>query len=242
MVFLSNHFSGYYKVVSAANGQAALRKIAQAPPDIIISDVKMPKMDGIELCQQVKNNPGLSYIPIILLSEWESDEKRVTGLNTGADAYMGKPFNLKELELLVANMIKSRVKLREHVVNISELAKDHLPVNNKNQEFLTKLSNLLERRFPDSDFTIESMARDLNMSRTSLHLYLKKSMGKSASEILNEYRLKRAAIMLENDMPINEAAYACGYNDPNYFSRVFKKHYGQTPAKYREHAKAEKRN
>ncbi|SEA05555.1 Signal transduction histidine kinase [Arachidicoccus rhizosphaerae] len=240
MVFLSNHFANFYHVISALNGQSALRKIAKLPPDIIISDVKMPKMDGIELCRHIKNNPKLSYLPVILLSEWESDEKRVTGLNTGADAYLGKPFNLKELELLVSNMIKSRVKLREHVISISELAIDHLPTNNKNQEFLTNLSNLLEKRFQDSDFTIENMARDLNMSRTSLHLHLKKSMGKSASELLNEYRLKRAAVMLENDMPINEAAYACGYNDPNYFSRVFKKYYGQTPAKYREQAKAEK--
>lgn len=237
LVFLTSHFSDFYHVSCASNGMAALKKMTKSLPDIIISDVKMPKMDGLELCREIKNDPKLSYIPIILLSEWESDDKRVGGLNIGADAYMGKPFNLKELELLVTNMIQSRVKLREHVINISELAIDNLPSNNKNQEFLAKLTDLLEKRFSDADFTIELMARELNMSRTSLHLNLKKIMNKSATELLNEYRLKRAAVMLENDMPISEAAYGCGYSDPNYFSRVFKKTYGQTPAKFRENAR-----
>jgi len=236
-VFLSSHFAPHYNTSTAANGLAALKKIEKTPPDIIISDVNMPKMDGLELCRRVKNDPQLSYIPVILLSEWESQDIRVDGLNIGADAYLGKPFNLKELELLVANMIQSRVKLREHVVSISELAIDNLPSNNKNQEFLAKLTGTLEKRFADSDVTIELLARDLNMSRTSLHLNLKKTLNKSASELLNEYRLRRAAIMLENDMPVGEVAYACGYKDPNYFSRVFKKHYAVTPARYREQAK-----
>lgn len=240
LIFLSNHFSSHYQVVTAPNGLAALKKVRKAPPDIIISDVEMPKMNGMDLCKAIKEDPDISYIPVILLSAWQSQDTRVDGLHTGADAYLGKPFNLRELELLVTNMIKSRVKLREHVISISELATNNLPSNNKHQEFLEKLSNVLEKRFSDSGVSIEDLAKDLHMSRTSLHLNLKKSLNKSATELLNEYRLKRAAVMLENDMPISEAAYNSGYNDPNYFSRVFKKHYMVTPATYRENKKKEK--
>jgi len=240
LTFLSNHFSKTYNIFTASNGLSALKKIEKTAPDIIISDVKMPKMDGLELCKRVKNDTKFNFIPVILLSDSGTEDIKIDGLDIGADAYLSKPFNLKEFELLVSNMIKSRVKLREHVVNISEFAIDNLPDNNRNQEFLTKLSNILEKRFSDATDTIEDRAKDLNMSRTSLHLNLKRILNKNASVLLNGYRLKRAVIMLENDMPVNEVAYYCGYGDPNYFSRIFKKYYGKTPVKFKEEIKANK--
>ncbi|HEY1192926.1 AraC family transcriptional regulator, partial [Flavobacterium sp.] len=106
--------------------------------------------------------------------------------------------------------------------------------NNKDQEFLSNLSIALEKHFANPKITTEDIAKDLNMSRTLLHLNLKKLLNKSATEILNEYRLKKAVIMLENDLPIGEVAYYCGYSDPNYFSRIFKKYYQCTPLQYKE--------
>src|SRR5690606_15012893 len=158
---------------------------------------------------------------------------KIDGLDVGADAYVSKPFNLKELELLVNNMVESRVKLREHVINLSAFKGDTLPSNNKDQEFLSRLSEILEKEFANPMLTIEDIANELNTSRTSLHLNLKRILDKNATELLNEYRLKKAIIMLENDMPINEVAYHCGYSDPNYFSRVFKRKYEETPANYK---------
>ncbi len=233
MTFLSKHFSRHYEVVNASNGSLAIKKINKTPPDIIISDVKMPKMDGIELCNWLKSDERFNYIPVILLSDSSIENIKIDGLDVGADAYVSKPFNLKELELLVNNMVESRVKLREHVINLSAFKGDTLPSNNKDQEFLSRLSEILEKEFANPMLTIEDIANELNTSRTSLHLNLKRILDKNATELLNEYRLKKAIIMLKNDMPINEVAYHCGYSDPNYFSRVFKKYYGQTPLRYK---------
>jgi signal transduction histidine kinase/ligand-binding sensor domain-containing protein/DNA-binding response OmpR family regulator len=232
--FLSKHFSKSYHVITATNGAMALNKINKSAPDIIISDVKMPKMDGVELCNRVKSNPKHNYIPFILLSSNETENSRMNGFDVGADAYLNKPFNLKEFDLLVMNMIKSRVQLREHVISIGKFGIDNLPRNNKDQEFLSNLSIALEKHFANPKITTEDIAKDLNMSRTLLHLNLKKLLNKSATEILNEYRLKKAVIMLENDLPIGEVAYYCGYSDPNYFSRIFKKYYQCTPLQYKE--------
>jgi len=236
LTFLSKHFAKTYEVMTASNGLLAIKKINKTPPDIIISDVKMPKMNGIELCNSLKNDIKFNYIPIILLSDSNTEKIKIDGLDVGADAYISKPFNLKEFELLISNMIKSRVKLREHVIGIGSFIADKLPNNNKDQEFLSKLSEILEKGFSNPNITIEDIANELNTSRTSLHLNLKRILNKNATELLNEYRLKKAVIMLENNMPVNEIAYYCGYNDPNYFSRVFKRVYGDTPINYKRKA------
>jgi len=233
LTFLSKHFAKTYEVMTASNGLLAIKKINKTPPDIIISDVKMPKMDGIELCNTLKNGQRFNYIPFILLSDSNKENIKIDGLDVGADAYVSKPFNLKEFELVISNMIKSRVKLREHVIGIGSFIADKLPSNNKDQEFLIKLSEFLEKGFSNPNITIEDIANELNTSRTSLHLNLKRILNKNATELLNEYRLKKAVIMLEKDMPVSEIAYYCGYSDPNYFSRVFKKSYGETPINYK---------
>lgn len=232
--FLSKHFSKSHEVITALNGASAFNKIVKNAPDVIISDIKMPKMDGIELCNKVKSDARFNFIPFILLSSDATETSRVAGLHRGADAYLNKPFNLKEFDLLVTNMIKSRVQLREHVIGIGKFTLNHLPRNNKDQEFLSKLSDVLEKRFSDPKLTVDDIANDLSVSRTSLHLSLKKLMDKSATELLNEYRLKKAVLMLENDLPIGEIAYYCGYSDPNYFSRIFRKHYQCSPLQYKE--------
>ena len=232
--FLSQHFSKTYQVATASNGLIAFRKINKNPPDIIISDVKMPRMDGLELCSKIKSDKRFSYIPVILLSDSDRENIKLNGLDVGADAYLSKPFNLKEFELLISNMIRSRVVLREHVAGLGEFLTLSLPDNNKDQEFLAKLGTVLEREFSNPKITIDGLAKELNMSRTSLHLNLKRVLNKSATELLNEYRLKRATIMLGNNMPVNEVAYFCGYSDPNYFARIFKKHFNESPIKYKE--------
>jgi ligand-binding sensor domain-containing protein/signal transduction histidine kinase/DNA-binding response OmpR family regulator len=232
--FLAQHFQAAYCVMTATNGASAWKKINRTPPDIIISDVKMPKTDGLELCLKLKQNKQFDHIPFILLSDSQDEQLKVNGLDIGADAYVGKPFNLKELELVVANMVKSRIKLREHVVALGTFASDHEINNNRNQDFLSRLSGILEKHYANPELTVEDLANELNTSRTSLHLNLKRILHKNATELLNEYRLKKALVMLENDIPVNEIAYHCGYREPNYFSRVFKKHYQLSPHKYKE--------
>lgn len=234
LVFLSEHLGRSYHIIQASNGQSGYNKLVKQTPDLVISDVKMPKMDGITLCQKIKSDAKYSHIPVILLSDNTRENIKLDGLDVGADAYLAKPFNLKELELLVTNMIRSRVNLREQLLDLSKFGLDKLPRNNKDQEFLSNLSQVLERQFGNVEFNIEQMADELNISRTLLHLNLKRILDKSANQLLNEYRLKKAALMLESNLPINEVAYFCGYGDPNYFSRVFKKHFQVSPGAYRE--------
>lgn len=232
--FLAQHFQKTYSVITASNGDIAWKKICKTSPDIIISDVKMPKTTGLDLCLRIKQNKQFDHIPFILLSDNQDEQIRVNGLDVGADAYIGKPFNLNELELVVANMVKSRISLREHVIGLGAFIDNPVVGNNRDQDFLTKLSSALERHYKNPDLSVEDLANELNTSRTSLHLNLKRILQKNATELLNEYRLKKALMMLEKDVPVNEISYHCGYREPNYFSRVFKKHYQLSPQKYKE--------
>lgn len=234
LYFLAQHFQKNYSVITATNGALAWKKICKTPPDIIVSDVKMPKINGLELCLKLKQNQQFDHIPFILLSDSQDEQVKMNGLDTGADAYIGKPFNLNELELVVTNMVKSRIKLREHVIGLGAFVDNQVINNNRDQDFLSKLSGVLERHYMNPNLTVEDLANELNVSRTSLHINLKRILQKNATELLNEYRLKKALLMLENNIPINEIAYHCGYREPNYFSRVFKKHFQLSPQKYKE--------
>ncbi|MDB5112510.1 MAG: histidine kinase [Mucilaginibacter sp.] len=233
LVFLSKHLGRYYNIMPASNGQAGFNKLVKQTPDLVISDIKMPKMDGIELCKKIKSDTRYNYIPVVLLSDNTRENIKLDGLDVGADAYLAKPFNLKEMELLIANVIRSHVKLREQLLDMSKFGLNKLPRNNKDQEFLAKLAIVLETHFADPQFTVEEMAAKLCISRTLLHINLKKILDKSASQLLNEYRLKKALLMLKENLPINEVAYYCGYSDPNYFSRIFRKHYNISPGVFR---------
>ncbi len=234
LTFLSKHLAKQYNVISASNGQVGFNKAVKQVPDLIISDIKMPKMDGIELCKKIKTDAKFRHVPVILLSDNTKENVKLEGLDVGADSYLAKPFNLKELEFVISNMIKSRVQLREQLLDMSKFGLNKLPRNNKDQEFLANLSIVLEKNFSSPQFTTEQMADELNVSRTLLHINLKKILNKSANQLLNEYRLKKSILMLENDLPINEVAYYCGYSDPNYFSRIFKKYYQVSPGVYRD--------
>ena len=234
LIFLSKHLAKQYNVITASNGQAGFNKAMKQVPDLIISDIKMPKMDGIQLCKKIKTDTKSRHIPVILLSDNTKENVKLEGLDVGADSYLAKPFNLKELEFLISNTIRSRVQLREQLLDMSKFGLNKLPRNNKDQEFLANLSVVLERNFSSPQFTTEQMADELNVSRTLLHINLKKILNKSANQLLNEYRLKKAILMLENNLPINEVAYYSGYSDPNYFSRIFKKYYQVSPGTYRD--------
>jgi signal transduction histidine kinase/ligand-binding sensor domain-containing protein/DNA-binding response OmpR family regulator len=233
LAFLADHLGNNYKVIQASNGQMAFNKLLKQTPDLVLSDIRMPKMDGIELCRKIKTDAAYNHIPMILLSDATREHVKIDGLDVGADAYLAKPFNLKEMDLMIANMIKSRVKLREQLLDMSKFGLEKLPRNNKDQEFLSNLGLVLEANFADPQFSVEQMAAELHISRTLLHLNVKKVMDKSANQLLNDYRLKKSVLMLKQSLPINEVAYYCGYSDPNYFSRIFKKTYGTSPGSFR---------
>lgn len=233
--FLGNHFQHNYQILKASNGKIALEKIAKDVPDVIISDIMMPELDGLELCRKIKSDIKTSHIPVILLTAKTTIENKLEGLDVGADIYLSKPFNLREVELRVKNLLESRNNLRNHFLKFGSVKDIDLPINNKDQDFLEQLTNIVENNIDNSDFNISSFTKEAGISRTLLHMKLKKLVNLSASEFVKTIRLKHAAELLEKTtLSISEVAYSVGYADSNYFSRNFKEKYKVNPSEYKQ--------
>lgn len=231
--FLVNHFTGRYKVSYARNGREALDKIMKNMPDIVISDVMMPHIDGIALCEKIKSDLNTSHIPFILLSARSAIDHKLEGLDVGADAYIAKPFNLKELELLVKNMLDSRNCLKKHFLKHGNINDCDKIVNNRDQLFLNKLTDIVYQHLDDQEFNITTFTREAGVSRTLLHLKLKKLANLNATEFIKTIRLQKAAELLRAGHTVSEVAFQVGFNDPNYFSRSFKKKFDIAPSEFR---------
>ncbi|WP_421871564.1 hybrid sensor histidine kinase/response regulator transcription factor [Marinoscillum sp.] len=236
---LQGHFSSSYKIYTATNGVEALKKLKKNIPDVIISDVMMPEMDGYEFCKEVKSNLETSHIPVILLTAKGSAESRMHGLDIGADLYIPKPFNLAEVDLRVKNLLDHRQKLHRHFMKFANVGEDiELSLNNRDQEFLSSLKQIVEDHLEESNFNITTFTQEAGVSRTLLHLKLKKLANLSASEFVKTIRLQRAAQYLEkSDLTVSEIAYKVGYGDPNYFTRSFREKFGVSPTEYKQKEK-----
>ena len=232
--FLGDHFNTSFKITKAGNGAVALEKIRKAAPDIIISDVMMPEMDGIELCNAVKSDLSTSHIPMVLLTAKTTFQNRLEGLDAGADAYLAKPFSLKELSLVVKNLLSSREKLHTYFLKFGSVKEIEFQVPNRDQDFMLKLTQIVEKHLDNSEFTITRFAEEAAVSRSLLHLKLKKLVNLSASEFIRHIRLQKAAILLRTtDLNISEVADKVGYADSNYFSRSFKETFSVNPTEYK---------
>jgi ligand-binding sensor domain-containing protein/signal transduction histidine kinase/DNA-binding response OmpR family regulator len=233
--FLSEHFDKSYKIVKAGNGAVALDKIKKSAPDIIISDVMMPDMDGIELCQAIRSDINISHIPVILLTAKTTVENRLDGLDAGADAYIAKPFSLKELQLVVKNLISTRDSLRNHFLQFGSVKGMDVSFTNRDQDFILKLTRIVKEHLDNPEFSITLFAQEACVSRSLLHLKLKKLVNLSASEFIRHIRLQKAAELLKStDQSIAEVAYMVGYSDSKYFSRSFKEKYQVNPTEYKQ--------
>ncbi|MEN8155604.1 MAG: two-component regulator propeller domain-containing protein [Bacteroidota bacterium] len=229
--FLKHHFSGVFKVIIAGNGEEALKRIKKAQPDLIISDIMMPHMDGFRLCNAVKNSIETSHIPMILLTSKVDAESRVDGLLLGADAYISKPFNLKELDLQVRNILRSRENLRKHLSGTDSFSETTDSLGNRDQVFIKQLSDTVFRHLDDGRFGVDQFCKEMNVSRTHLHMKLKKMTGLTSSEFIRNIRLKEAnKLLLKGEFSVSEIAYRVGFNDPAYFSRAFKKLFNKNPS------------
>ena len=229
--FLSYHFSKYFKVKTAKNGIEALKKIALSHPDLIISDIMMPKLDGIELCKRLKDSFETSHIPIILLTAKSGEESKMEGLDFGADAYISKPFNIKELGLHVRNILKSRETLKKHLVKFGALNETVDTLNNKDQKFIEQLTSIIFKNLDNTQFDVDTFAREASVSRTLLHNKLKKITGLSTTEFIKTIKLNEAKkLLIQKEFTVSEIAYKVGFNDPAYFSRSFKSLFKVSPS------------
>lgn len=228
----SFHDSGY-NVVKAANGKAAMQLIEAHSIDLVISDIMMAEMDGLELCREVKTNIEYSHIPFVLLTARGNSESELKGIEAGADAYIMKPFKWKHIIAVVKNLIASREKLRLKFSEQPNSDVSVLTTNSRDKAFMEKVVNIIEERITDPQLSVEELSRDMAMSRSNLHKKLKSLSGYVPNELIKLVRLKHAARLLQSgEHTMTEVAYMTGFSSPSYFSKCFLQQFKVTPREY----------
>lgn len=223
----------HYQFQRAANGEAGLQRALDDLPDLIITDVMMPVMDGLTLVDRLKADDRTSHIPVIMLTAKVSVDSRIAGLSTGADDYLTKPFNPEELLLRVRNLLQRQAALQERLRK--ELVADGSsadPVAPVSDPLLQRFYELIETRLDDTTLNVDQVAEQLHLSRSSVHRRVKVLTGLSVTELIRSYRLRRATQWLAQGSTSSQAAFAVGFDSPAYFSKVFKEQYGMTPLDY----------
>lgn len=236
---IAEYFSDKYHVLTAENGIEALKIINKTEIDLVISDIMMPKMDGLTFCKTLKNDILTSHINILMLTAKNSDEDRIDCYNAGADAFIGKPFELAVLAARTKNLISKRKQKtenfqRNHDINISSMEYGSI-----DEHYLNEAVKIVEQKLNNITFDFDQFAIDMKTSKSSLHRKLKSLTGLSPGEFIRNIRLKHAAKMLTvNTGNISEIAFSVGFNDPKYFSKCFKAEFGITPTEYMESNKS----
>ncbi len=216
--------------MTAGDGQAGFDIAVHFIPDIIISDITMPKMDGYTLTEKLKSDPRTDHIPVILLTARTAQEEKIKGLSAGADAYLTKPFNEEELKVRMDNLIERRRKLQSAFAGQKPLAKKEADQD----PFMDKVLQLMEENYKDEGFGIGEFVKSLPLGRMQVHRKLKALTNFSTSQFINYFRLEKARELLDNEqLNVSETAYTCGFSDPGYFSKLFTKKYGVSPLAYR---------
>lgn len=227
-----------YEVIEAENGQEGLEKTRKYIPDIIISDVIMPEMDGFELCRTAKQEEATAHIPIILLSARSSQMYQVEGYDTGADDYIAKPFSIDLMQARIRNLLNNRERIQRHFDQ--EFARKHevdispaeLSINHLDKQFLEKCIALVEKHIEDPDYSVEQMSHELLVSRMQLYRKVKAITGESPNHFIRTIRVKRAAQLLEKGYSVAETTYKVGFQDLKYFRECFKKQFGMNPSEF----------
>lgn len=234
-LFLRRILMDDFQLKEAVNGKEGLKTCLETVPDLVISDIMMPEMDGMELCRRIKASEVTSHIPVLLLTALADLESKLEGLETGADYYLAKPFEPRELLTVSTNLIAQRRKLREQFSRKILLKTLEWDGMNADEQFLQKLVTLVESHLSDPDFSIENIQKELGISRMQLHRKLKALTDKSATEFIRTIRLKIAAEKLQKGQDnVSQVAYQVGFNSLSYFTKCFKEQFGVIPSIYAE--------
>jgi len=232
--FINEVFEDNYFILEAENGQIALEIAKKNTIDLIISDVMMPIMDGVELCRKIKTNIITSHIPVVLLTAKTSDESQKEGFKTGADVYIAKPFDVSVLEYRITNLLRTRQNFIKKFKKDIILEPKELEITSVDEIFLKKSIALIEENMQNSEFTINDFISELGMSRSALYRKLKALTGQSITEFIRTIKLKRAAqLIAQTKLTISEIAYDLGFNDLKHFRKIFKKLFNELPSQYR---------
>lgn len=230
--YLRTVLSEKYNVSEAADGKAGLELARKIVPDIVLSDIMMPVMDGLAFCQQLKTDKAISHIPVILLTARSLDEQRAEGYEHGADAYLSKPFSLRLLFSRIDNLIQSRKKLSKLFSNSDENDAFEKLSNETDKTFAAQLRKIIQDNLSDNEFNVERIGDEIGLSRVQLYRKVKALTGYSPVEMLRKARLTRARHLLRTtEKTVSEVAYAVGFSTPSYFSKCYKDEFGESPKK-----------
>ncbi len=230
--YIRDTLAGQYQILEAENGKTGLAQALERIPDLVITDVMMPEMDGTEFCKQLKINEKTSHIPVVMLTARADQSDKLEGLQTGADDYLVKPFDARELQVRVANLISQRKKLQEHYRrSFTFVAPAPLEAESMDAVFLKKVREAVEANLDDETFSVVELGAQAGMSRSQLHRKLSALTGFSPNEVIRNMRLERAKQLLEKKAGnASEVAYLTGFNSPAYFAKCFKDYFGVTPS------------
>jgi DNA-binding response OmpR family regulator len=242
--FVHDYFRGEYNVITASNGEVALERLEENDNiDLVVSDVNMPKMDGLELCKRIKTDLRWSHIPVILLTGRRGDQVEVEGLRLGADDYITKPFNVEMLRLRVKKFIEKRENRQRQFREKMDVAPSDITITSVDEQFIQRAIKICEDHMSDTEFSVEVLGHELSLSRTYLYKKLINITGKGPAEFIRTIRLKRGKQYLEQSMmPIADIAAELGYANPKRFTENFKAEFGMSPSEYSKKYREEQQN
>ncbi|MBE14739.1 MAG: hypothetical protein CL867_00665 [Cytophagaceae bacterium] len=230
--YIKELFESEYEVIAARDGLQGLHLAYESIPDVIVSDVMMPKKSGIKLCHELKNDPRTSHIPIVLLTAKVTQNYKLEGLHTGADSYLTKPFDSEELILQVRNLVQSRKQLWDYFSNLNGTKLPDIALPQLENQFLQKVFTTITASLEDESFSVERLSAHIGFSRSQLHRKVKALTNQSPSELISVMRLQKAHELLsQNQLSVSEVAYSVGYSNLSYFTKTFKERFGILPSK-----------
>ncbi|WP_066217744.1 hybrid sensor histidine kinase/response regulator transcription factor [Formosa haliotis] len=232
--FLYEAFKDHYNVELAVDGEDGLLKLKENPPQLVISDVMMPKLDGYDLCKQIKSDSEFCHIPVILLTAMDDNTKRLEGLELGADDYIVKPFSIKYLEVRVKKLIENKQRIFQYYSNNSFLPQDSLISSSKDKNFLQKINLSIEKNMSNSSFGVEELAADIGMSTSHFYRKLKELTGQAPNFYLRNFRMQKAAEILtaNKNLTAADVMFEIGIESKSYYSSAFKKIHGVSPSEF----------
>lgn len=222
-----------YEIISCSNGKAAFNEAISQIPDVIISDIIMPEMDGLELCKRIKMHETTSHIPVILLTAHDSQEYELKGFKHGANAYISKPFRLQILELKIRNLLSAREAIQKKFSSRILLEPgNEVVINNKEEQFVSNVLKFVEENMENPQFSVAMLSKHMGMSEPVLYKKVRALLNMTVNDFVKTIRLKKAAKLLSAGQSPAEVSASVGYADQKYFSQEFKKKYGVTPSKW----------
>lgn len=231
--YLNNELGKFFHILKAGNGEEALAIIKEQEIDLILTDVMMPVMDGLQLCKQIKQNLSTCHIPIIILSAKTDLKEQLEGLQVGADDYIPKPFSITVIKTKIKNLFRTRYRAIEHYSKSLNIDPGKVALNNLDEELLKKAVAIMEKNMDNVSFSTDDFAREMCMSRSNLHLKMKALTGESTNDFIRKMRFNHACKLLkEGRLSIAEISTMVGFNTPSYFSTCFKKYFGCLPSEY----------